>query len=278
MILLGLNCKLSALRRKIVQISSRAFSSKAERNLFLPLGPVATQETLVAPQSIPQIDAPRLLIKNMPKPSTTSYQYPQALSTGGHPNAPPVTILPPRVVNTQGPSIRRALREIPGLNLPNLQNFLASSSSLRPKDRKLAQPYLNFGPGFVDVGTGGFSPLSFAAMHPNLAALAPLVPRAKPPAPLRVQLRDPVEERRQREVLTESERRMQVIDEQTLEAELEQTLKDFAVNLENQQLAISVILKDVGEEAKKLVEHKIGAKSAAAGIKANIESAKNKNI
>ena len=65
------------------------------------------------------------------------------------------------------------------------------------------------GPGYMDVGSNGFSPLSFAMTHPNMSSMSPFIPRSTPPAPIRIQLRDSVAERFKSNFLTSSERQIQ---------------------------------------------------------------------
>ena len=36
--------------------------------------------------------------------------------------------------------------------------------------------YMNMGPGYMDVGSNGFSPLSLAMANPNIAQMAPFIP------------------------------------------------------------------------------------------------------
>lgn len=45
------------------------------------------------------------------------------------------------------------------------------------KKRRLnAINYMNMGPGYMDVGSNGFSPLSLAMANPNIAKMAPFIP------------------------------------------------------------------------------------------------------
>lgn len=44
------------------------------------------------------------------------------------------------------------------------------------------------GEGYVDIGSHGYSPLSYALFHKNAASMAPFIPRKEPPPPIRIQL------------------------------------------------------------------------------------------
>ena len=60
-------------------------------------------------------------------------------------------------------------------------------SRTRRKGRKLnVLPYMNMGPGYMDFGSNGFSPMSFAMSHPQMSSMSPFIPRSGPPAPVRI--------------------------------------------------------------------------------------------
>ena len=42
------------------------------------------------------------------------------------------------------------------------------------------------GPGYMDFGSNGFSPMSFAMSHPHMSSMSPFIPRSTPPAPIRI--------------------------------------------------------------------------------------------
>ena len=45
---------------------------------------------------------------------------------------------------------------------------------------------MNMGPGYMDVGANGFSPLSLAMANPNISQMAPFIPQPNAPAPIRI--------------------------------------------------------------------------------------------
>lgn len=45
---------------------------------------------------------------------------------------------------------------------------------------------MNMGPGYMDFGSNGFSPMSFAMSHPQMSSMSPFIPRSGPPAPVRI--------------------------------------------------------------------------------------------
>lgn len=65
---------------------------------------------------------------------------------------------------------------------------------------------MNMGPGYMSIGSGGMSPLSMAMSHPNLPSMSPFIPRATPPPPIKIQLRDSIAERFKANFLTPSEK------------------------------------------------------------------------
>lgn len=197
---------------------------------------------MVIPQSMPQIDAPRLVINNLPRPSQAEHQYPKA-NMADTPGTPPsMTILPPRFVSPE--SFNMHEKEEDGNSKTKYRRLKQKSphrhrlqAHQKPQARKLnAFPFINPGPGFIDLGSNGYSPMSFTALRPQLASMAPFIPRNSPPPPLRLQLRDPVQETYKKNIMTESEKQMSISEKdsllQTLIDEINET-KKFATDIAN---------------------------------------------
>jgi hypothetical protein len=183
---------------------------------------------MVIPQSMPQIDAPRLLINNLPRPSQDQHQYPQANMADTQGNPAPITILPPRFVS---PKELKNYEKSPQMALRSHRSRrLHKHSSRNNQMRRISHrrldsfPFINPGPGYIDVGSNGYSPMTYAAMNPNIASMSPFIPRNAPPPPIRLQLRDPIQETYKKNIMTTSEKAMHDFEAEKLKEELKQEI------------------------------------------------------
>lgn len=159
-------------------LSDKAMAPPTPRKLPLAANPPpgTYQDMLVMPTNIPQITAPRMVLRNFPKPTEVGY-----LLSGRRPADVKV--------NPQ-PSDNQAAVQT---HIVNYARKLAQKPKQKRRARRLdVAPYINIGNGVVDVGSHAFSHLSYALMHPEMNDMGPFVPRAGPPPPVRLEIMDPV--------------------------------------------------------------------------------------
>lgn len=93
------------LRRRLTTKHHRAHNKPSLSHILRKLlgmpGKKIKADSLAAFTSTPQIDAPRMLITNFSKPPDADYRYPQQ-NTIDAPGPPNMTILPPKIVSTDG--------------------------------------------------------------------------------------------------------------------------------------------------------------------------------
>lgn len=241
-------------RKTKVDLTSDIKRSIDRMTMGLPL--YVKTKGMVIPQSMPQIDAPRLVVNNLPRPSQAEHQYPYALMANTPGTPPPMTVLPPKFVtaesfnmyekeknDSQNPKVRRLRQKKSSKQHRN--------ASQKPPARKLnAFPFINPGPGFIDLGSNGYSPMSFSALRPQLASMAPFIPRNSAPPPLRLQLRDPVQETYKKNIMTESEKQMSISENESLIQSIVSEIKET----ENLAKTISGEIQDHFREIDKRVE------------------------
>jgi hypothetical protein len=151
-------------------------------------------------------------------------QIPQPGSASGQEGQPPMTILPPKFVT---PSELRQLEKSPAM----AANGFPFSKPRRHRQRRShhrrrlnAFPFINPGPGFIDVGSNGYSPMSYSAMRPMVPQLSPFLPRDSPPPPVRLQLREPKLDAYKKNIMTQSERAMYDFETKKLKEELKKEM------------------------------------------------------
>lgn len=182
----------------------------------------------------------------------------------------PLTILPPRVVSSD--EVSRYEKD-PQLALKHKRK--AKSHRFH---RQLNMPYFNPGPGFMDIGSNGFSPLSFAMMRPDAASMSPFVPRNTPPPPIRIQLQDPLQDNYKRLILSESESRVNKEETEYLESTLESALRQLSDNFIAAKNSIDNTLEEIKGKALTVEEHKRSNAESARNMELQIEKLKQERM
>lgn len=205
---------------------------------------------------------PRELAGELPPDALNSILANAANLSGGK---GPLTILPPRVVN---PSDVGAYEKDPNLALQK------TKTSHRRRHRSLNTPFMNPGPGYMDIGTNGFSPLSFAMMRPDAASMSPFVPRNTPPPPIRIQLQDPLQDNYKRLILTESEKKVNDMEVQHLQNTLKTVLGQLAEKFQASGSFLEDAIANIESKAKAAEEKRRSNAESVRNMEAQIEKMK----
>ena len=296
--------------------SLRSLFSKNKKNILkslnkgrkrkLMLGeepPIITVHSGVSPQSMPQIDAPRLFIKNFPKPTNTNYllpqrnlvapaqapvprslppnlAYAQAYSNNNGPpqrqlispnqgGNSPINFLPPHIVDRQ--TADKVMKN-PNQGLIDMFGVAPQRKKKRKRSRKLnVTPYMHMGPGYMDVAQSGYSPMGLAMANPDLHSMSPFLPRPNPPPPLRIQLRDPVEEKYRRNILTQSEYQVETMKTKKLQNKLINELKGLQTDMENKRKELADQFKEIANTAELIGQHKEEVSTQTKVLKSEID-------
>lgn len=292
----------SSMRSKIRRISKKIQKKyqNQQRGLMIPgvsEPPKTTGSNVVGATSNPQISAPRLLIKNFPKPSESSYQYPQAHMVT-QPQSPPLSILmptnntaspspiySPRKLKSQNPNFRNLNHRLAykkGVNLGRggeLDDFLRKLGGkkerrLRGRKRRgrglTVTPHMNLGPGYMDIGSNGYSPLSFAMSNPAMASMSPFVPRAGPPPPIRIQIKDSLAEHFENNFLTGSQRKVKDHDIKLLNEQIDSEFEGLKAQIGGTTDNLGTYFHQIEDSLAKLREHQKNVEKEADDMKAEI--------
>lgn len=184
------------------------------------------------------------------------------------PKAPGITILPPRIV-TQAQAEK--MNSSPGSPLP-MQ--IPSTASKAHKKRKLnVLPYTNMGPGYMDVGGNGFSPLSFAMSNPQFPSMSPFIPRTTPPPPIRVQLKDSIDEHYKSQFLTPSEMKVKTKDAEVLREEIGKESAMLIAELRASKENLGEYFRKIKTELGKVDSHRKTVEKEVGDLKMKIREA-----
>lgn len=205
-------------------------------------------DSLVMPTSAPQIEAPRLIIRNFPKPTNVDYLSNRNLSQD--PNQTGVNFVPHPIIQQAGslwndwdPTEDKKSRKLQQVHSrKSLLHKLKNKKSRKPTARKLrgvkshkrnlmVRPYIEAGPGYMDFGTHGYSPLSYALFHHNADQLTSFVPRSGPPPPIRIEIQDHALSIPTPTNFSPSQREMENVDLQHMENQLAMEVKSFNVDI-----------------------------------------------
>jgi hypothetical protein len=199
-------------------------SNKIERRL-MDKAPNIHGDSLVMPSSMPQVDAPRLIIRNFPKPTNVDYLSGRNLNPSPNPSginyvSSPIAnqampLRTPIIPDDEKKSSRKLLQS-KGRHLRQLKRHqkVVAIRSLN------AKPYIDAGPGYMDFGSHGYSPLSYSLFHKDSHQLAPFIPRNNPPSPIRIEIEDHALTIPTQTMFSPSQRQMNEIDTQSLEVQL----------------------------------------------------------
>lgn len=177
----------------------------------------------------------------------------------------PLTILPPRVVS---PSEIGQYEKDPQLALRKQAH---KKFARHQGGRGLQLPYFNSGPGYMDVGSNGFSPLSFAMMRPDAASMSPFVPRNTPPPPIRIQLQDPLQDNYKRNILSESEFRVNNEETEHLEKTLQSAILALSENFKAVRMSVEDSLENIKNKALTVEQHRQSNKESARNMELQMD-------
>lgn len=214
-----------------------------------------------------QVTIPRSLQNALPPDALNSILSNAASISNGK---GPLTILPPRVVSADEAN---QYEKDPGLALRHKRK-----AKFHRSHRQLNMPYFNPGPGFMDVGSNGFSPLSFAMMRPDAASMSPFVPRNTPPPPIRIQLQDPLQDNYKRLIMSESESRVNKEETEYLENTLDSALRGLSENFITTRNSIESTLDEIKNKAVTVEEHKQSNEESARNMERQIEKLKQERL
>ncbi len=130
---------------------------------------------------------------------------------------------------------------------------------------------MNLGPGHMDIGSNGFSPLSFAMSNPSMASMSPFIPRSTPPPPIRIQLQDSLAEHFKSNFLTPSERAVSEKDVSFLKENINHEMSILQTELESAKTNLSSYVKRIGGKLKELRVHRDAIKKETFLMKNEIE-------
>lgn len=284
-------------------------TSKAQMDLAIKKAKerlLQVKQSQSKPDSLTQINSPRILTNNLPPDALQSILSSAAGITG---NQGPITILPPRIVSPgqvsryeKHPNLalrkmnkRRSSRRLP-LNLGMSQSYMnqgmpesymnqgmpqpyMSQGMPQPyMNRGLSQPYLNPGPGYMDIGSNGYSPLSFAMMRPDSASMSPFVPRNTPPPPIRIQLQDPLQDYYKKDIMSESEERVSTQKTKSLEKTLKESIDELIETYSTTTISLSGVLNAVGTKSKEVQEKRDAVKDGVKQIEKEIEKMRKRAV
>lgn len=213
-----------------IEFLERKLSDKTKQTKYrpprkLPPGanppPGSHTDMLVLPTSIPQISAPRLMIRNFSKPTPVDY-------LSGFARKSDVTISRDSSTDHQSPATHPVIlnRKL-NLQHPNQRQLKQASRGLT------VSPYLDIGTGHVDVGSQGYSKLSYALFHPEASTMGPFVPRPNPPPPIRIQIHEPFVQSSRKMLVPEQVKQMFDLQATGLVSSIEDNLKSLETETKN---------------------------------------------
>ncbi len=173
--------------------------------------PVNVYNHVVNPISLPQVNAPRLIIKNFPKPSGSNLN----LNIEDYTANEPVLNASPEMVRGAGSS-----QHYMGYNGRDIYNRKLKS---KKRSRKLDQgPYVKLHSGSIDIGSSGSSNLNYAMNQPSLASLSPFIPRDGPPPSVRVHMQGFSPDHPERKLYYNNERKIVALEVHELKEKIKE--------------------------------------------------------
>ena len=262
-----------SLRLTLKQKQSDTLNKLQEpRSLAGQTSPVFSSDMLGA-SAAPQVDAPRLLVKNFPKPTDVNYLYPKKDTMSGATTNAPMTVLPARVVDGKD-SKGYASAMDPKMILNRALNKNKKGRNRKNKRGLSVSPYMNMGPGFMDIGQSGVSPMGMAMSNPDLPSLSPFLPRASPPPPIRIQMRDPVSEKTMRNTLTQSEYQVSDLKRVQLQRTLIDEIQGLRQDMQNKAKTLADQFMEIKNEVQQIKENKLNVETETKGLMAKIYAKK----
>ena len=236
--------------KKSESFSKKKFNKPPPRKLQMgDPPPEIFHEFAFMPTSIPQITAPRMTLRNFTKPTPVDY-----LLKGWRPTK--VTMSKQsrganeEVINHSTPFGRRLLQQNKKNKQQKMQNDLKlferrlqnkkiHKNGTRKSRKLLADPYINIQNSSVDIGSHGYSKLSYALLNPQAESMGPFIPRTSPPPPIRIQVRDIELEKATKQLVTDEERDYFKLYIKELEDRIERNIEDLQVetNVAKEELA-----------------------------------------
>lgn len=228
--------------------------------------PLITSSDMIGADSSPQVDAPRLLIKNFPKPTDVNYLYPQRNLMNTTANNAPLTVLPARVVDDED-----AVAYENASDPTKLLNRFLNKEGPQRKRGLLVSPYMNMGPGFMDIGQSGVSPMGMVMSNPDLPSLSPFLPRASPPPPIRIQMRDPVNEQAMNNTLTQSEQQVSDLKRVQLQKQLVDEIQGLKSDMQNKSKLLIQQFAEIQNTVQNIKQHKIDVETETKALMAEVD-------
>lgn len=179
----------------------------------------------------------------------------------------PLTILPPRVVS---PNEAGDYEKDPTMALrkPKRRRLVHRGH------RALQSPYILPGPGYMDVGSNGFSAYSYAMMNQQAASMSPFIPRSQAPPPIRIQLQDPLQDNYKRNILSEAEAKINKEEVTHLQDTLVAALKKLKDSFSKVRGAVADSLDTIGRKAQDALRKKQSSQESARNMEAGLDRMK----
>ena len=160
---------------------------------------------------------------------TLSHQTENRKLDDGMNRVPPLTMLPPRIVDSEQEA--QSLGSID----PTKKNPRNQPKYHKKQRRGLnVHPYMNIGNGYLDIAQSGLSPLGMAMSNPHLPSMSPFLPRMTPPPPIRIQIHDPESEKGRSNVLSESNRAVYKVRINNIAMAIEKEIVAYQSDIEAQ--------------------------------------------
>lgn len=237
--------------------------------------------------SVPMIDAPRFVVNNFPKPSFAFQQYPKAQMAYSENQPAPLTISAPLAVPVGNKGDTTAITgeqaEKMGMDRVLRQKAHAHASKRHKQPRSLtmngANPYLNYGSGYFDIASTGFSKVSQSLVNPGMASMMPFIPRRHAPVPLRLRLRDFEKENFEENLMTRNETRLHDVEVKYLSKLLENEFNSLGEKFKQVSNTFVGSMEQIKEKATQTQMNKIEArKSFMENVVQNFKNEQSKEI
>lgn len=247
-----------------IMFPSKSFVPKERKLMGLPYPLVEGKPGKIGALNLPQIDAPRMVINNFPKPGYHTQQYPREHIVNTENRPAPLSVFAPMDVpmqesidlaaaeEEQGGSKKSKSRTPKKRQSPKIRS--KRDRKLKQKPRKLNRPYFDFGKGFFEFGNNGYSPLSYALLNPKMASMSPFVPRRHEPVPIRIRLQNFKKETFEKNLLTRNETKLYKKETKYLERQLVKEFESLTEKLKEAETGLPDTLNEIEMKAHKFFE------------------------
>lgn len=230
-------------------------SSAPDPKQNIPMGTQSPSELLSAPMPInskaPIIDNksvvldPRVLdsIQNSISRSISNRNLDDGMN-----GVPPLTILPPRIVDSEADA-----QSLSSIDPTSPQTFQMPSHHKKHHRGLNITPYMHIGNGYVDLAQSGLSPLGMAMSNPHLPSLSPFLPRMTPPPPLRIQIHDPDKEKGKSNVMSQTDRDVYDIRIKNLVNSIDSQIKGYNSEVQAQETLFKTQFDDINKVIETII-------------------------